>query len=243
MASKFSTFLKKKLLGKDQNLISLEEPYEVMRRLLEGCPVTGIIDAGASGGHISERMLKKFPDAHAYAFEPNPLYQEVLRQYAQRESRFHPQFAALSDHEGTAQLHVTESAGITSLLNPIQMLRQIDPAGSRVKETISVPLVTIDRWVKDNGNPAISLMKFDIQGYELKALQGAVNTLNDSTQIVYTEVFFTSVYEGGALFGEIDAFLRLQGLVLYDIYKPKYNPSGMIQWADAIFVQAKRLGI
>jgi hypothetical protein len=30
---------------------------------------------------------------------------------------------------------------------------------------------------------------------------------------------------------------------LYDIYKPKYNPNGLIQWANAMFVHAGRLGL
>jgi FkbM family methyltransferase len=243
VASLLSTGLKKKILGKDQNLISLEEPYEVMRHLLKNHSVTGILDAGASRGHISERMLNKFPAAHVYAFEPQPMYKKRLEQYAQRENRFHPQFAALSDHEGTAELHVTESAGNTSLLNPTQTLQQIDPAGSAIKETVSVPLVTIDQWAGRNGDLAIQVMKFDIQGYELNALKGAVNTLANSTLIVYTEVWFNPVYEGGALLGDIDQFLRERGFLLYDIYKPKYNPNGLIQWANAMFVHAGRLGL
>ena len=242
MANPFSTTIKKKILRKDQNLISLEEPYDVMRHLLRGHPVTGILDAGASGGHISERMLRKFPDAHAYAFEPNPLYQQVLQGYAARESRFHPQFAALTDREGSAQLHVTEAAGNTSLLNPTEKLRQIDPVGGAVKEDVCVPIVTIDRWAKDNGVPAIQAMKFDIQGHELAALKGAAHTLGTSTLLIYTEIWFNSVYEGGALFSEIDLFLRAHGFALYDIYKPKYNRNGLIQWANAMYVHAERLG-
>jgi FkbM family methyltransferase len=243
MANKFGVFLRKKIAGKDQNLISLDEPYEVMRRLLNAHLVTGILDAGASRGHISERLLKKFPDAHAYAFEPNPLYRQVLKDYAAGEPRFHPQFAALSDHEGTAELHVTESAGNTSLLIPTEKFNRIDPIGAVIKETVSVPIVTIDQWAEDNGGLPIQLIKFDIQGYELTALKGAVHMLEKSTLLIYSEIWFNSVYEGGALFSDIDEFLRRQGFGLYDIYKPKYNRNGLIQWANAMFVHAERLGL
>jgi hypothetical protein len=113
-----SSFLKKRCLGEGRNLVSLDEPYEVMARLLKGCEVTGIIDAGASDGRVSKRLLRKFPAAHAYAFEPNPIYADTLAKYAKAEPRFHPQFLALSDREGTANLYVTESPGCTSLLAP-----------------------------------------------------------------------------------------------------------------------------
>jgi hypothetical protein len=74
MSNRFSSFIKKKLLGKNQNMVSLDEPYEVMKRFLRGHEVTGIIDAGASNGRIPKRLLRKFPVAQVYVFEPNPLY-------------------------------------------------------------------------------------------------------------------------------------------------------------------------
>ncbi|HOM77526.1 MAG TPA: hypothetical protein PLE88_13515 [Anaerohalosphaeraceae bacterium] len=49
MANPVGTFIKKKIIGKDQNLISLDEPYEAMRRLLVNHSVTGILDAGPAG--------------------------------------------------------------------------------------------------------------------------------------------------------------------------------------------------
>ncbi len=243
MTNQFSSFVKKKLLGKNRNLVSFEEPFDVMPRLLKSHKVTGIIDAGASNGRISKRLLRRFPTAQAYAFEPNPLYAEPLKQYAKDEPRFHPQFLALSDSEGQATLHVTESPGSTSLLAPGKRLQEIIPEGATVKSDEKVELVTIDNWAQRNGDLAIELMKFDIQGGELKALRGAVHTLQCSTLIVYTEISFNPLYEGSAIYSEIDLFLREHGFTLYDMYKPKYNPNGLIMWANAIFVNTQRLGL
>ena len=243
MTNRLSSFAKKKLLGKNRNLVSFEEPFDVMPRLLKSHKVTGIIDAGASNGRISKRLLRKFPTAQAYAFEPNPLYSETLSQYAKDEPRFHPQFLALSDSEGQATLHVTESPGSTSLLSPGKRLQEMMPEGSVVKSDEKVELVTIDNWARRNGDLAIELMKFDIQGGELKALRGAVHTLQSSTLLVYAEICFNPLYESGAIYSEIDLFLREHGFALYDMYKPKYNPNRLIMWANAIFVNAQRLGL
>lgn len=243
MTNRFSSFAKKKLLGKNQNLISVNEPYDIMAQLLRDCAVKGIIDAGASDGRISRRLLRKFPSAHIYAFEPNPFYAEKLQQYAKQEQRFHPQFLALSDYEGDADLHVTESPGSTSLFTPGKRLKQKDSHGTSVKRLEKVRVVTIDQWAKSNDNPEIQLMKFDIQAAELKALQGAVSVLQESTLLVYTEICFNPIYEGGAIFSEIDLFFRKYDFALYDIFMPKYGPEGLILWANAIFVNMERLGI
>jgi len=223
--------------------VSFDEPFEVMARLLKGYQVSGFIDAGASNGRISRRLLRNFPAAQAYAFEPNALYAETLKQYAEEESRFHPQFVALSDCEGNATLHVTESPGNTSLFTPGRRLKEIASAGASVKSDDKVELATIDNWAQRNGDPPIELMKFDIQGGELKALHGAVCTLEKFTLLVYAEICFNPLYESGAIYSEIDLFLRDYGFGLYDIYKPKYNQKGLVMWANAIFVNLERLGL
>jgi FkbM family methyltransferase len=236
VSNRLSTFLKKKLFGGKRNLISLDEPYAVMARLLKGAAVAGILDAGASNGHISERLLGWFPRATAYAFEPNPLYARTLQDLMRRDPRIRPQFAALSDRVGRDRLHIMESPGATSLLKPAERLKDVAPTGSAVKTVSEVDVVTIDEWAARNGNPSIELMKFDIQGAELKALRGAERMLRESTLLVYTEIWFNAVYDGSPLYSEIDAFLRTQGFALYDIYKPKYDPHGLLVWADAIFL-------
>lgn len=52
MSNLFSSFAKEKLPGKNQNLVSIDEPYEVMAKCLKGFEVKGIFDAGASIRHI-----------------------------------------------------------------------------------------------------------------------------------------------------------------------------------------------
>ncbi len=243
MTNRVSSFIKKTLIGKKKNLISLDEPYQVMSRLLKDCVVTGIIDAGASNGRISKRLLRFFPNAHVYAFEPNSLYADTLLEFAKADHRFHPQFLALSDQKGTADLYITISPGNTSLLPPKKGLGDIDPQGAPVEKIEKIKTVTIDEWVDRNDDLSIQLMKFDIQGGELKALKGAVHTLQTSALIVYSEIWFNPLYDGAGIYCEIDLFLRKYGFILYDIFKPKYSPNGALMWGNAIFLHAGKLGL
>jgi FkbM family methyltransferase len=237
MSNKLSKYVKKLVLGKDQNLVSIDEPYGVMQRLLAGRMVTGLLDAGASDGHISERMLRYFPQARAYAFEPNPVYRGQLQQLNVCQPRIVPVFAALSDREGTVDLHVTASPGNTSICMPAKRFATIDPEGSMVSRVEKVEMVTVDEWSARNDNIPIHVMKFDIQGHELAALKGAARSLHKHTLAVYVEIWFNAGYAGGAVFAEIDLFLRGHGFVLWDIYKPGYHKNGMLMWANALFVK------
>lgn len=241
MANLFKLLARRTLFPKSGNLVSFDEPYKTIAQLLHRHKITGIIDAGASNGRISQRLLRLFPTACAYAFEPNPLYAETLQQHAARDPRFQPQFYALSDEEGIVELNIAQSPGITSLFAPDKNLTEMFPAESAINAVKKVETVTIDNWVKRKGDLPIQLMKFDIQGGELKALQGAANVLKTSTLLIYTEILFNPLYQGGALYSDIDLFLRKSGFILYDIFKPRYHKKGQLLWANAIFVHAERM--
>jgi FkbM family methyltransferase len=243
MSNPVGVFLKKLIVGKSKNLISLEDPFAQMQRLLQGQPVTGIVDAGASHGRISGKLLRRFPQADVFAFEPNSRYAETLQQYARAEPRFHPYFVALSDEKGRARLNLTTAPGSTSLLTPNRRMQELFSADASLKSSTEVDVTTIDDWVRSNGNPPLQIMKFDIQGAELKALRGATRALREATSLIYIELWFNPGYEGGALYGEVDSFLRSQGFMIFDIYKPKYDPRGVITWANAIFVNPERVTV
>jgi FkbM family methyltransferase len=203
MANRFRRLLSKFILSTKNNLVSLEKPYQTIAHLLKEHPITGIIDAGASNGSVSRRLLRFFPKADVYAFEPNPLYTERLLAYSREEKRFKPNFKALSDHEGMTKLYITHSPGSTSLFRALNIRN----------ETYS-------------------------QGMTLK---GATNALSNSILLVYTEIIFTPLYQGGALYSEIDLYLRESGFELYDIYGPKYTSKGQLAWANAIFINSSKL--
>jgi FkbM family methyltransferase len=241
MSSPAAVFLKKALLGKTSNLLSLEDPFARMQILLRGVTVTGILDAGASHGRISRKLLRRFPHAHVFAFEPNERYLPALQQYANAEARFHPHFVALSDGKGRACLNITKSPGSTSLLTPGRQMRESFQEESHVEVRREVDVTTIDDWIQSNGHPTLQLLKFDIQGAELKALRGAVRTLDTSVALIYIELWFNPGYEGGALYSEVDLFLRAHGFLLCDLYKPRYDARGVIMWTNAIFIHPGRV--
>ena len=233
--------LAKSLISSTRNLVSLSSHFETMIRLTEGRCVQGLLDAGASDGRITRKFLKAFPKANAYLFEAHPKYHEALERYAAEDNRVHPQFEVLSDQTGTQNLIICSDTGKTSLL-PFneELARTSRAAGEEISE-LEVPSTTIDDWRKRMGSPPLEVMKFDIQAGELMALRGATSTLTETTRLIYTEIFFNPMYEGGALLGDLDRFLRDYRFVLYDLYKVKYADNGALSYANAIFAHEELL--
>jgi len=230
-------FIARRLFGTKNNLLTLDDPYAAMGRLLGANGVQGLLDIGASHGRVARRLLRQFPAAQAYLFEPNPAYEGVLTEASQTDPRLHPQFLAVGDHDGTAVLNITASPGTTSLLAPNATLTASYRNEATIVAQREVPLVTLDQWASTVPTVPINLIKLDIQGGELAALRGATRLLTTSVKLVYTEIMFNSLYEGGALFADLDRLLRECGFRLHDIYKPKYNDQGMLMWGNAIYLR------
>lgn len=243
MAKVFNEFVRRTILSKYDNLVALDDPYLVLARLLKKHDVTAILDAGASDGRVTRKLLRQFPRATAYAFEANPAYTKSLEQAAAEDPRIIPQMVALSDVRGTIELNIAESPGVTSLFRPAERFRQMHPSETGIRKVERVGTVPIDDWVRETGEPSLELMKFDIQGAELRAMKGGKKTLTESTLVVYTEVFFNPMYEGGAVFSEIDLFLRSCGFMLYNLYKTRADAKGMLDQCNAVYVKPGQLGM
>jgi hypothetical protein len=138
---------------------------------------------------------------------------------------------------------MTDQPGLVSTLRPSDRLGRVLGASVAVREAKTVEAITLDTWASRHGDPEIQVMKFDIQGGEIAALRGARRTIDRSTLLIYTEIFFNPLYEGSALLGTIDALLRESGFGLYNIYGPHRDGQGMLTWADAIFVHTGKLGL
>jgi FkbM family methyltransferase len=189
MAKLLRSLLRRTVLGGRGNLVSLDDPFAVMPRLLAGHEVRGFVDAGSSFGRITGRLLERFPQAQAHLFEANPAFDETMKEMAAADARIHPNLVALSDREQTLTLHVTEHPGQTSLFRPGERMA-LDPRATPVAKEVQVPAVTLDGWHDRAGRPPVELLKMDIQAGELAAVRGGRRLLAESIVLVYTEVFF-----------------------------------------------------
>lgn len=156
---------------------------------------------------------------------------------------------ALSNIEGKATLYVTKYPGCSSLYPPSEEYIKRFSGNSELielKSTVDLSTTTLENFCKTEDIKEIDFLHLDVQGAELKVLQGAGGILNHSVLGLVTEVEFTELYASQPLFSDVDIYLRNQGLTLFDFGHmqrdmrrevPVISNShpGALIWSDAFY--------
>ena len=169
-------------------------------------------------GAIGERWAPLAPALRVYGFDPDVDECAQLNARARADGDLTTTYVpvALGPSKVTALLHTTVEPACSSLYPPsaelagrIPELAVIAPAG-----TVEVELARLDDWCTAHDVRYVDALKLDTQGSELGVLQGAERVLR-SVQVLEIEVEFNPIYEGQPLFGDVDAFLRARGFLLW----------------------------
>jgi len=144
-------------------------------------PSDGVfMDVGANIGEFAVAMAVKKPGARVLAIEPNseirPLLQNNIEaNYLTNVSVF---ALALGDKVGTQELY---SSGDSALVSCVAFT----PAHQPIE---SIEVVTLDDLFTTQNLPRLDLLKIDVEGYELKILSGAKQTLTQYRPHIILEV-------------------------------------------------------
>lgn len=197
-----------------------------------------MVDGGAHDGLMARRFVDRLRprEVAVHAFEPNPdLQEELRRNLAGVPGGIHR--AALAQQSGSIDLYFNNSPMTASALPATDLTARYFADVNESIGAAPVPAVSLDDWFARSGMPAVDILKLDLQGYELQALRGAERVLAAGVGLLYVEVNFARFYAGGALYGEIEQFLRRRGYQLLNLYHLcTHEPDGQVGSADAIFV-------
>jgi FkbM family methyltransferase len=170
-----------------------------------------VIHCGAHTGEEAQTYfdLNMFP---VYWIEAAPGVFDELRQNVYRYPLNEAIEAALWNESGrTLDIYVSSDSHSSSLLAPLNILKVSKEA--KTSQRIKVQTKTLDelnfRFFKDG------LLILDVQGAEMKVLQGSQQILGNSKWI-YCEVSKTEMYKNCAKWSEIQQHLTSKGFKLVD---------------------------
>lgn len=176
-----------------------------------------IIDGGANIGFVSYQFLKRFKTAKIYAFEPNPSVFELLKNsFSNKVNSILTYNLGISNTSGKLSFYKNNNSGTSSFLPPNDFHKS---HLARKFSIIDVPVITLHDFCKENNIDLISILKLDIEGYELKALQGCEEMIkNQKIEFIYVEVNLVPTYVDQCLIEEVIGYLRKFNYIPYNFY-------------------------
>ncbi|MGE0039638.1 MAG: FkbM family methyltransferase [Vicinamibacterales bacterium] len=186
-----------------------------------------IVDAGAHAGDWTALARDVFPDVPIHAVEPDPAAMARLEARIAGWPRVTRHQVALTV-PGRESVRLVDGGSTGAWVTD-------DPGTS----ASVVPATTLDALVADACPPgAAVLLKMDLEGHELAALQGATRLLA-VTEAIFCEVTFYDVASAGhVLVGELVTWLAARGFQLHDVAALAGRPrDGRLRTGDVIFAR------
>ena len=208
--------------------------FLAQKKLLKDNQSPLIFDIGANIGQTAKEYISIFKNPQIYCFEPDPSAFGILQELFKNNNKIKCNQLAISNQTEVADFFIMgENCGWNSMLpeNP----NSFTP---KSLTSIKVNTSTIDLFCENHRIDCIDILKLDIQGAELKALQGAQKMLEQhKVRYIYTEADFADLYLDQSTFYDVATFLHLFGYRtygLYNLYYPEVNNDALMH-GDAIF--------
>jgi len=160
------------------------ETITVFEQLLKHCKV--FLDIGANIGFYSLFAALNNTDEtiKIYSFEPLPLVFSRLKENIQlnKTSNIYPICAAINNYDGSVELLVKKHGFSMPTLSTIKVSKSQESS-----ELINVESLKVDTFVSKNNIPQVDLIKIDIEGAEMNAIQGAKQVIQRDHPIIIYE--------------------------------------------------------
>lgn len=193
-----------------------------------------IIDIGANKGQFALISRHFFPDAKIISFEPleKParLYQSVFLE--DKNAILHQ--VAIGTEVTEKIIHVSGKDDSSSLL-PISSLQNDMFPGTAEVDLLKIKVAPLHNFILSSEIQFPALLKIDVQGYELKALKGCEDLL-ENFNYIYVECSFMELYEGQSYAQDVIIYLEQQDFVLKGTYNMSYDKKGNAVQADFLFI-------
>jgi FkbM family methyltransferase len=171
------------------------------RQLLQKILFDGavVVDAGANIGIYSEFLSRCVgPNGVVHSFEPCPDNFMRLRSATRKLPNVHLCPAAVGQHSGETMLYVSDKLNVD---------HRVYVSEGNARRALHVGMVALDDYFTPGQR--VDLLKLDVQGYELHALQGAQRIVNENREIkVLLEFWPYGLKQAGVNWNELIEMLE-----------------------------------
>jgi FkbM family methyltransferase len=195
-----------------------------------------LVDIGANRGQFSLAAVA-ISDAYVYAFEPLKIPAKTYSKIFETNAKVKLFQVAIGNLNAEIDMHVSSKDDSSSLLKIGSLQHEYFP-GTYEVGLERVTVTTLDHFVSESDIISPSLLKLDVQGFELQALKGC-KALIQKFDHIYCECSFITLYEGQSLASEVITYLTSRNYNLDGVFNLQTDSEGNCIQADLLFSNNK----
>ena len=189
-----------------------------------GVEIGTFIDVGSSDGRWSELVMPYYPDADYILIEANPHHADALKDFCEKHPNVSYKTAAASNAPGQVSFDVSNPFG-----------GKAAPESSTNAITVdAIPLDTLTQHADIRKRPFA--IKLDTHGHEVPILEGAQETLKESSLVVL-ETYNFRKGKNALIFDEMVAYMRELGFGVVDISDPMWRNDDRCLWQMDLYFE------
>ena len=202
-------------------------------RILRGLGLDTVVDIGANRGQFALCIRRLYPLARIFSFEPLTNPARVYMRNFGGDPRVHFFNKAISPATGASAMHVSRWDVSSSLLPFARAQHDNFPfTQESAREVVSTS--RLSECIEPASIAGCALLKLDVQGFELRALEGCSELLS-RFRYVYVEASFVELYVGQALATDVMRYLLDRGFRLMCVANLSYGRAERPIQADFLF--------
>ena len=192
-----------------------------------------IIDIGAHNGQFALIAKYKFKKSKIYSFDPlsesKKKYQDSLKD--KKKCFFFN--CAIGNKNTNGKINISQNSDSSSILSISKRQTEIFKNTKKIGVQ-DIKIKKLNYYLKKKDLKKYSLLKIDVQGYELNALKGCEDLLNN-IQYIYIECSYEELYKKQPLFNQINRWLTKKNFYLKQKFNTLYDNKGKPVQADFFF--------
>jgi FkbM family methyltransferase len=187
-----------------------------------------IFDIGCGHGEWTKKLLKFYPNSNFFLFDADNTNLKRLENLKKKYPNINYKICLLSDNES---FYTFYNMGYGSSI--------FEEQTSHIRKQQKIKSIKLkDEIPNEFRNYSNNLIKIDVQGAELKVLEGLDESINNF-EVIILEVSIHQYNKDAPLFDQVLSFMIKKNFKLYDIFDLKRlgNDKSFLLQFDCIFVR------